>query len=112
VTRFGSLRAADERSGAAPLVTGATLSEVPTVRPRHTLTETDELRRALDMAARRWPQDRDRRSRLLARLVEDWVQHEQQTAASERHDLRAVAGSLTGVYADRSLEDLRDEWPV
>jgi len=93
------------------MVGSATLEDVPTVRPRHTLTETETLKCALDLAARRWPQDRDRRSRLLARLVDDWVRREQQTAESERQDLRDVAGSLTGVYSRVTRVDLRDEWP-
>lgn len=75
------------------------------------LTETDSMRRALDLAARRWPEHRDRRSRLLARLVDDWAQHEQQVQESRHEDLRAVAGSLTGVYTGRSVRDLHDEWP-
>jgi hypothetical protein len=40
---------------------------VPTVRPRHQITETPAVARALDAAARRWPDEP--RSKLLLRLV-------------------------------------------
>ena len=48
---------------------GGTLEGMPTTRPRHQVTETDEVARALDLAARRWPGES--RGRLLVRLVEE-----------------------------------------
>src|SRR2546430_2026058 len=44
---------------------------MPTARPRHMITETDEISEALDDAARRWPGDRHERKRLLVRLIEE-----------------------------------------
>ena len=41
---------------------------MPTIRPRYQVTETPEVARALDRAAKRWPGEP--RSRLLVRLVE------------------------------------------
>jgi hypothetical protein len=88
---------------------------VPTVRPRHTLTETDDLRAALRLAAQRWPQDADRPSRLLRRLVGAGAQaiapgqrraHEHRRAAIERHH-----GKFTGLYPPSYLQNLRGEWP-
>jgi hypothetical protein len=88
---------------------------MPTTRPRHTLTETDELAAALDEAARRWPEDAGSRSRLLLRLVktgqralqaERGRQRDRRLAALER-----TAGALTGVYPPGYLEQLRGEWP-
>lgn len=41
---------------------------MPTTRPRYTLTDTGELAEMLDVAARRWPEERDRKD-LLMRLA-------------------------------------------
>jgi hypothetical protein len=41
---------------------------MPTVHPRYAVTDTGEVREMLDLAARRWPDVRDRRQ-LLLRLV-------------------------------------------
>lgn len=77
---------------------------MPTDRPRQTITETDEIARALDAAAVRWPEDRDSRARarLLARLV-----REGHRATSDG----LSSGALTGVYTDDYLESLRRDWP-
>lgn len=89
---------------------------MPTTRPRHTLTETDELAAALDEAARRWPEDARSRSRLLLRLVE--AGHH---AISEEHEgerrrrrtaIKRTHGQFRGVYGPGYLERLRDEWPA
>lgn len=84
---------------------------VPTDRPRHTLTETDELARALDLAARRWPEERGRRTRLLMRVVRDWTREHDDDREEHRAALRRTSGSMTGVFPEGYLDDLRDEWP-
>jgi hypothetical protein len=88
---------------------------MPTTRPRHILTETDELARAIDSAAVRWPEDRERRARLLVHLVEaghDALNRELKLAVERR---RAVvlrhAGALAGAYEPGYLENLRADWP-
>lgn len=100
--------------GVAPVLrcyTGA----MPTVRPRHTLTETPELADALDAAALVWPELRDDRGALLRRLVEagrDAVATEANAVvAARRAGIAAAAGSFTGVYPPGYLDDLRREWP-
>lgn len=88
---------------------------MPTTRPRHVITETDDIAAALDDAARRWPEDRDNRRRLLLHLVEEghavararndqWLA--QRHAAIDRN-----RGALAGVYEDGYLEKLREDWP-
>lgn len=79
------------------------------------VTETDDVARALDAAARVWPELRANRAALLRRVLERGIE------AIERDDdarrarrlaaIRAGAGSLTGVYRPNEAQLLRDEWP-
>ncbi len=89
---------------------------VPTTRPRHTLTETDALASALDVAARRWPEDAGARSRLLLRLVEAGEQAISDEREHQRSRRRAAVkrthGQFRGLYGPGYLERLRDEWPA
>ncbi|MGB3909104.1 MAG: hypothetical protein WBL06_01360 [Pseudolysinimonas sp.] len=88
---------------------------MPTVRPRHTITETDEIARALDRAARVWPELRDDRGALLRRILERGTAELDREAdawlARRRAAIRETAGSLTGVYRPNEAQLLRDEWP-
>jgi hypothetical protein len=88
---------------------------VPTTRPRVTLTETDELAEALDVAAKRWPEVRSRRE-LLLRLVEAGRHTVAQQRAEEidarRDAIRRTSGSLTGSFDPGYLERVRDDWPT
>jgi hypothetical protein len=84
---------------------------VPTDRPRHTLTETDELAHALDVAADRWPEDRGRRTRLLLRVVRDWARQSDAEAERHRSAILATSGAMAGVFPPGYLDDLRGEWP-
>jgi hypothetical protein len=89
---------------------------MPTARPRHTLTETDDLARALDDAARRWPADRDSRTKLLHRLIVEGhrtiVDRDGRLADHRRDAIRRTSGALTGSYAADHLARLRDDWPA
>lgn len=87
---------------------------MPTTRPRHFVTETDDLADALDEAARRWPDLS--RSQLLVRLA-----LEGHHVAHQAHDdrrrrrleaVRKHSGSLTGAYGPDYLKHLREEWPT
>jgi hypothetical protein len=84
---------------------------VATTRPRHTITETDDVARALDEAARRWPQEP--RGRLVVRLVEEGrraISDERERAIEERRRaIRESAGKTR--YPPGYLQRLRDEWP-
>jgi hypothetical protein len=88
---------------------------VPTTRPRHTLTETDEIADALRVAAQHWPEDADRPGRLLSRLIasgRELIAHQDDDARERRAAaIRDSAGALTGVFEPGYRERLRDEWP-
>lgn len=88
---------------------------MPTTRPRHTITETDAVSRALADAARHWPEERAR-GRLLVRLVEAGhraIAAERSDEAERRREaVERTSGALTGVYGHDYLERLRDDWPA
>jgi len=88
---------------------------MPTTRPRYTITETDAVARALDDAARRWPEEKGARSRLLLRLVEAGHRAVSEDQAAQAEDWRRrvheTAGIFTGLYPPKYLEELRKDWP-
>ena len=80
------------------------------------ITETDEVTRALDDAARQWPQDRERPTRLLLDLVREG--HRAITAdadhasANRRSAIERTSGVLSGTYPTDYLDELRGDWPA
>lgn len=89
---------------------------VPTSRPRHVITETDDIAAALRAAEQRWPEDRGSPARLLRRLLLEGhaaVSGQRDRAVAEELDaIDDVSGCLTGVYEPGYLEDLRRDWPA
>lgn len=79
------------------------------------ITETEPIAQALDEAAKRWPEDRDNRTKLLLHLVEEGHRavHEdhERTVAARRAAILKWSGSLSGVYGKNYLADLREDWP-
>ena len=88
---------------------------MPTSRRRHTITESDEIARALRDAARRWPADRDSPRALLERLVAEGhrvLTDRGDVCARERREaVQRTRGALTGAYEADYLDRLRDDWP-
>jgi hypothetical protein len=86
---------------------------MPTTRPRHQVTETEELAAALDEAAARWP--RLSRAQLITRLALEGhraiVGRQRQHRNNRLGALQRHAGALTGVYPAGQLADLREDWP-
>ncbi|WP_343709850.1 hypothetical protein [Mycobacterium sp.] len=87
---------------------------MPTTRPRHFVTETDDLAEALDEAARRWP--KLSRAQLLVRLALEGHRAAEHAHDERRHRrieaVRTYSGCLTGVYGPDYLERIREDWPT
>lgn len=85
---------------------------VPTVKPRYQITETADIGRALDVAARRWPDEP--RSRLLVRLVRaggDALERQDIDAARHRQEaVRTTSGKYDDVFGSAYLAALREDW--
>jgi hypothetical protein len=84
---------------------------MPTVRPRYQITETDEVARAIDAAAAKWPGEP--RSRLLVRVIAAGgeVLNADAELAKRRAALERLRGSLSDAYPPGYLEELRSDWP-
>lgn len=86
---------------------------MPTTRARVFVTETDQLKLALDDAARRWPGQS--RSSLLVRLALEGhhaaqIEHDQ----AVRRRLNAIerwSGAFSDGYDPNLLVKLREDWP-
>lgn len=87
---------------------------MPTAHPRHQITETPAVARAIDLAAQRWPGEP--RSKLLLRLVDagshalEWDQ--QQVADAHREAVLASSGKYADAFGPDYLSDLRQDWPA
>jgi hypothetical protein len=89
---------------------------MPTTRPRHLVTETDELAQALDDAAKQWPADSGSRAKLLLHLVYEGhravISDRERRAAARRDAVMRTRGALTGAYGKNYLDELRQDWPT
>lgn len=87
---------------------------MPTARPRHFVTESDELTAVLDAAEVRWPGLS--RAQLLAKLALEGGRAEQLAENARRRRRLALihehSGTLTGTYPSDYLEQVRTEWPA
>ncbi len=87
---------------------------MPTTRPRYQVTETPEVARALDRAAKRWPGEP--RSKLLVRLVQvggDLLENAERTDdQAHRAAVLASAGRYAEAFGPDYLTELRADWPA
>ena len=77
------------------------------------VTETDDVARALDDAAVRWPHAKTRSQLLHLLLAEGHAQVVEANAEARHARMKAItecAGALTGAYGADYLEQLREEW--
>lgn len=86
---------------------------MPTTKPRYAITETEEVAEALRFAALKWPDDRERPSRLILRLVAEGGKAISPEIEARRARRLAAIEDFVGAYnyPDNYLEDLRSEWP-
>ena len=89
---------------------------MPTARPRYPITETAEIAVALEVAAARWPEDRDKPRLLLLHLIAEGMAAvraaDEERVAERRAAVERSSGSATGLFEDGYLEQLRSEWPA
>ncbi|MGO1768945.1 MAG: hypothetical protein ACTHZX_03235 [Microbacterium sp.] len=83
---------------------------MPTLLPRFQVTQTDDVARALDVAANEWPDAN--RPELVTRLLQEGaaaIEHRRDESTAGRR--RALA-ETRGLYAypAGSLDELRAEW--
>jgi hypothetical protein len=80
------------------------------------ITETADLQKALDDAARVWPELRDDRAALLRRVIDAGAQTLRDDAERARQErrraIRSTAGLLTGMYPAGEADRLKNEWPA
>lgn len=86
---------------------------MPTTRPRHFVTETDDLAAALDDAAASWPELS--RPQLLVRLALEGHRTAMASQAARRERrlaaIRTHSGKMTTIYGPDYLDALREDWP-
>ena len=88
---------------------------MPTARPRHMITESDDLSLALDRAAALWPELADNRTALLRRILEQGMLV-MNTRASERLATRAttiaeIEREFDDLWPEGWLDQMKSEWP-
>ena len=86
---------------------------MPTTRPRHQITETPAVARAIDKAARRWPGEP--RSKLLLLLIDAGsgaLEKGLDLATRQREEaIKASSGKYADAFSADYLADLRRDWP-
>ena len=80
------------------------------------ITESDQLARALDHAAKVYPELVNERAELLRCLIERGIKSLEaeydEAIEARKKAIREVAGSMSGIWPENYLEELRNEWPA
>jgi hypothetical protein len=79
------------------------------------ITESDALAKAIDDAARLWPEVKDERAELLRRLIDRGIESVEaefnEQIEARRKAVMEVAGSLSGIWPANWREEMRAGWP-
>ena len=84
---------------------------MPTARPRHQITETDDICAALDLAAQRWPDEP--RSDLVRRLILTGARSLAESPIERTFEVELALESLAKLadcYPPGYLQRLRTDW--
>lgn len=88
---------------------------MPTVRPRHMITETDQISQGLSQAAKQWPELAEQRTLLLRKVIEAGLEaialKETKRAKSRLESVKNLAGSMDGIWPTNWKEELAEDWP-
>ena len=88
---------------------------MPTTRPRHMITETDQLSEALSQAAKLWPELSGQRTLLLRKVLEVGIETIEQEATQKTKSriagVEKLAGSMPGVWPANWKQELAEDWP-
>lgn len=84
---------------------------MPTTRPRHQITETDDIAAALDLASERWPDEP--RSDLMRRLILTGARALSESPIERTLEIESALhhlAALADAYPPGYLEGLRADW--
>jgi hypothetical protein len=84
---------------------------MPTVRPRHQLTETDDIAAALDIGCRAWPQES--RAEVMRRLVLFGAERIAESPVERALEIELALKELIACaddYPPGYLDTLRQDW--
>jgi hypothetical protein len=88
---------------------------MPTARPRHMITETDQISQGLSKAAKQWPELAEQRTLLLRKIIEAGLQaienEESERTQSRLASVKKMAGSMDGIWPTNWREELAEDWP-
>lgn len=88
---------------------------MPTTRPRHMITESDQLNAALINAAKIWPDLEGKRTLLLRKVLEVGIEGIETQAAEKKKGRLAkvddIAGSMDGIWPSNWRKELAEDWP-
>lgn len=88
---------------------------MPTTRPRHMITETDQISQGLSQVAKQWPELADQRTLLLRKVIEIGLQAIDLEASKSQQKrvaaVKKIAGSMDGVWPANWKEELAEDWP-
>ncbi len=87
---------------------------MPTDHRRHAITETDDIKKALDIARRAWPDLADKPGALLRQLIlvgRNTLAHDHAAAADKRRQaVEKTSGAMATAYGTDYLKELREDW--
>jgi hypothetical protein len=88
---------------------------MPTNHRRHAITETDDIKDALEIARSTWPDLADKPGALLRQLIfvgRNSLARDHAVAAHKHAQaVEKTSGALAGVFGTDYLKELREDWP-